>query len=324
MNDRAKTILCGVDGSQHSVRAAKVAQALSRALEIDLVLAHVSPGGVRPLPVAHPVAAASDLELESDLAVIADTAERAGLTGVRTRRVAAASPTAGLVATARVELPYLIVIGASGHSVLREALLGSVAGELPLKAPCPVVVTPPDVVMPDAMSPADDNSIVCGVGDSAETEAVARTAGDLARALEARLVLLHARLPQPPVGSAAMGRHSLAIADHVVAEREERISADVLGRATEWSGCERPALETVIETGDPAERIEAVAERERADLIVVGSRGRGLLRAAVLGSTSRKLAAGARRPVVIVGPSAQARAEGARAGPPWGKAPIAP
>ncbi len=74
------------------------------------------------------------------MAVIADTAGRAGLTGVRTRRVAAASPTSGLVASARVELPYLIVIGASGHSALREALLGSVAGELPLKAPCP---TPP-------------------------------------------------------------------------------------------------------------------------------------------------------------------------------------
>jgi nucleotide-binding universal stress UspA family protein len=306
MNDRARTILSGVDGSEHSVRAAKVAHALSRALDIDLVLAHVSPGGVRPLPVPHPVAAASDVELESDLAVIADTAGRAGLTGVRTRRVAAGSPTAGLVATARVELAYLIVIGASGHSVLREALLGSVAGELPLKAPCPVVVTPPDVVMPDAMSPAeDDKSIVCGVADSAETQAVARTAGELARALEARLVLVHARLPQPPVGSATMGRHSLAIADHVVAEREERISADLLGRATEWSACEGAGLETVIETGDPAERIEAVAEREPADLIVVGSRGRGPLRAAVLGSTSRRLAASARRPVVIVGPHAQ-------------------
>ena len=225
MNDQARTILCGVDGSEQSVRAAKVAHTLSKALDADLVLAHVSPGGLRPLPVA----AASDLELDGDLAVIADTAGRAGLTGVRTRRVVAASPTSGLVATARVELPYLIMIGASGHSALREALLGSVAGELPLQAPCPVVVTPPDVVMPDGMSLADDNSIVCGVADSAETEAVARTAGELAWALGARLVLVHARLPQPLVGSAAMGRHSLAIADHALAEQEERISVEVLG-----------------------------------------------------------------------------------------------
>ena len=94
------------------MRAAKVAHALSKALGADQVLAHVSPGGVQPLPVAYPVVAASDVELESDLSVIADTAGRAGLTGVRTRRVAAESPTAGLVATARVELPYLIVIGA--------------------------------------------------------------------------------------------------------------------------------------------------------------------------------------------------------------------
>jgi len=96
----------------------------------------------------------------------------------------------------------------------------------------------------------------------------------------------------------------LAIADEVVAEREQRIPARLLGRAVEWSGCEAAGVETVIENGDPAGRIEAVAERDRADLIVVGSRGRGPLRAALLGSTSRTLAARACRPVVIVGPAA--------------------
>ena len=212
MNHGSRTIVCGVDGSEQSVRAAKVAQALSKALGADLVLAHVSPGGVHPLPVAHPVAAASDDELESDLSVIADTAGRAGLTGVRTRRVAAVSPTAGLVATARVELPYLIVIGASGHSALREALLGSVAGELPHKAPCPVVVTPPGAIIPDQMSPAaGDNSVVCGVAEAPEAQAAARTAGALAQALERRLVLVHSRLPHPPTGSATISRRLLAI-----------------------------------------------------------------------------------------------------------------
>ena len=91
MSNRGRTILCGVDGSEHSVRAAKVAHTLANALDIDLVLAHVSPGGVRPLPVPHPVAAASEAELEGDLTVIADTAARASGKWDRYARVMATS-----------------------------------------------------------------------------------------------------------------------------------------------------------------------------------------------------------------------------------------
>jgi nucleotide-binding universal stress UspA family protein len=99
----------------------------------------------------------------------------------------------------------------------------------------------------------------------------------------------------------------VAIVDDVVAERDQRISASLLGRAVDWSGYDAAAVETTTETGEPAERIETVAEQERADLIVVGSRGRGPLRAALLGSTSRALAANARRPIVVVGAAAQGR-----------------
>jgi nucleotide-binding universal stress UspA family protein len=298
MGNRTRTILCGVDGSEQSVRAATVTHALGVALGAEIVLAHVSPGGVRHLPVAP---AAMEADMEGDLQVIADTAARAGVSGARTRRVKASSPTDGLVATARVELPYLIVIGASGHSLFREALLGSVAGELPLKAPCPVVVAPPHAAIPE-LGPADDPCVVCGVGDSPEAESAARAAGGLATGLEARLIIVNAQLPLPPARPVPLSHHSLAIDHEVLAEEQRQRSSRLLERALEWSG--RANAELATEIGDPAERIEAVAAREAADLIVVASRGRGPLRAAVLGSTSRMLAASAGRPVVIVGPSA--------------------
>jgi nucleotide-binding universal stress UspA family protein len=56
--------------------------------------------------------------------------------------------------------------------------------------------------------------------------------------------------------------------------------------------------------GLPAERLADIADDEHADLIVVGSRGRGAFRAAFLGSVSSSLVGIARCPVLIVPPGA--------------------
>ncbi len=52
--------------------------------------------------------------------------------------------------------------------------------------------------------------------------------------------------------------------------------------------------------GSPSAAIRAAADKESADLIVVGSRGRGGFAELVLGSTSHQLAHHAGRPLVIV------------------------
>jgi nucleotide-binding universal stress UspA family protein len=52
--------------------------------------------------------------------------------------------------------------------------------------------------------------------------------------------------------------------------------------------------------GIPAERLAELADDEGADLIVVGSRGRGVFKAAFLGSVSNSLIGIARCPVLVV------------------------
>jgi nucleotide-binding universal stress UspA family protein len=52
--------------------------------------------------------------------------------------------------------------------------------------------------------------------------------------------------------------------------------------------------------GSPAEALMAAAEAGDAELLVVGSRGRGSIRSALLGSVSRTLAMSSPRPVLIV------------------------
>lgn len=65
-------------------------------------------------------------------------------------------------------------------------------------------------------------------------------------------------------------------------------------------------VETVIRTGSPADEIVAAAREVDADLIVVGSRGRGGVRAALLGSVSDAVLHHATCPVLVVRPPEEA------------------
>ena len=60
------------------------------------------------------------------------------------------------------------------------------------------------------------------------------------------------------------------------------------------------AFRPVLAEGYPATLIREVAEAERADLVVVGSRGLGGFTELVLGSSSHQLAHHLERPLVIV------------------------
>ena len=59
---------------------------------------------------------------------------------------------------------------------------------------------------------------------------------------------------------------------------------------------------TVMEDGRPASVIAAVAERENADIIVVGRRGRGGIAELLLGSVSHELVLHSTRPVLLISP----------------------
>ncbi len=55
-----------------------------------------------------------------------------------------------------------------------------------------------------------------------------------------------------------------------------------------------------VAIGDPAAEIIEVAEKEKADLIVIGSRGLGTIKGVFLGSVSQKVTHHAKCPVMIV------------------------
>ena len=66
-------------------------------------------------------------------------------------------------------------------------------------------------------------------------------------------------------------------------------SAKILDKCKEVAHNQGVKLETVIAEGDAASNINGYAEKESFDLIVIGSRGLGRLKSAILGSTSNKV-----------------------------------
>jgi nucleotide-binding universal stress UspA family protein len=136
--------------------------------------------------------------------------------------------------------------------------------------------------------------ILAAVDGSAHGIRAARTAGRLARALDARLTLL--TVYAAPSGSRGGPHYTKGLIQGLngarrVVERARRAVLEAGGPEpdTDW-------LEGVPET-----RIIATARQGGYDLIVVGTRGRGRVRAALLGSVSNAVAAGARGPVLVVG-----------------------
>jgi nucleotide-binding universal stress UspA family protein len=137
-------------------------------------------------------------------------------------------------------------------------------------------------------------TVLCGVDWRDESRIAVRVARRLSERLGARLVLVHVA-PTPIIPTVSVipgGRVELAL-------REQRDAEELLD---EVATSERLGedVEQRVTFGDPAEQLAALAADERAELVVVTSRGRHGLRSALLGSVSTRLAASAPCAVVVV------------------------
>jgi nucleotide-binding universal stress UspA family protein len=90
----------------------------------------------------------------------------------------------------------------------------------------------------------------------------------------------------------------------VVQEKSER--DDVLALAVAEAETWHYGIETVTRAGDAPTQLAEAARERHAPLLVLGSRGRGPLRAELLGSVSAAATRFAPCPVVIVSPEAVA------------------
>jgi nucleotide-binding universal stress UspA family protein len=125
-------------------------------------------------------------------------------------------------------------------------------------------------------------SIICGLDDSESAKAAARVARELSAELGLRLVFAHIVEADS--------------SDEKITELLERFH-ELTERATEVEG----GAAWLLHTGQPADRLVAMAAEEKATLIVVGSEGP---RAALDHSISDEISRRASCPVVVVPPGA--------------------
>ncbi|MEM9683248.1 MAG: universal stress protein, partial [Pseudomonadota bacterium] len=91
--------------------------------------------------------------------------------------------------------------------------------------------------------------------------------------------------------------------DHPASARQmlEKFGTQILERAEFIAGREGArSIDRILEFGDPASSLLDTAEREKAELIVIGTRGLGRIKEIQLGSVSHKVAMLAPCPCMIV------------------------
>jgi len=216
------------------------------------------------------------------VAAAAEVAEVAPDVAV-SRQVTTGTP-AGLLVSLSAEA-QLAVVGHRGLGGFAGLVIGSVGMALAAHAACPVVV----VRGPDA--PRQDGPIVVGLDGSPQSEAALAFAVEAAVArrvpLRAVRVWLDPAVPYVVTGPADW--------DEEVKRQQDLLSEQLVGWREKYPDLrvepvlmqDRPAHALVQSTGD-------------AQLVVVGSRGRGGLAGMLLGSVSQAMLQHAECPVAVV------------------------
>lgn len=289
----AGRIVVGIDGSPQSSAALEwaIGRAHAGGSALALVSAYTLPAMEFYGFVADPNAV--DWAREYSMEILAAAAARAREVdaALEVTEAAEIGPASGVLIDA-ADGAEMLVVGRRGLGSAMSALLGSVSDRLSVEAPCPLVVVGPEG------AGSDQGPVVVGVDGSEFGEAA------LAFAMaEARVRGVGVR-----VVSVTESRPAASASDPELATRMSsaaEVDADaVISRALDVVPTrDGTAVETVVAEGHPAEAL--VAHAQDAQLIVVGSHGKGFIRRALLGSVSREVLRNAARPVAVVGRRAE-------------------
>jgi nucleotide-binding universal stress UspA family protein len=293
-----RTVLCPTDFSDVSARAETYAAALARHYDASLQLLHVDP----PMPVMAPYGEIPvDARLfeeqrevaEAELVKAGERARAGGLTVETTMK--GGHPAREILALADRAQADMLVIGTHGRGGVEHLLLGSVAEKIMRKASCPVLVVPPG-------APGDSDAlfsrILCPIDGSAASAHALTYALSLARETDGHVTLLYVVEPVPAAGEFGaldVEEYRRAGEEHARKVLREAVPDDV----RTWC-----RLDERVATGKPSERILDAATTERADVIVMGVRGRGAIDLLAFGSTTNEVIRRAGCPVLAVHPVA--------------------
>ena len=189
----------------------------------------------------------------------------------------------------------LLVVGSTDRGAVGRVLVGSTAERLMHGAPCPIAIVPHGW-----QAGAGLNTLGVAFVDTDEGHEALRGAYALARSAEAKLRVLTAVKPgvrttygeQQAGGDVQHGKGET----EVEGELRVRAEGELRGAIAALGG--DVAIESDVFVEDPADVLINVSQN--LDLLVCGSRGYGPRRAVLLGGVSRRLAAEAHCPVIVL------------------------
>ncbi len=276
-------IVVGVDGSGRSLRALVWAAHEATLRQYPLRIIHV-------LPRFHPYATTEEGRAQEarnwDQGVVDEATsllQEAHPDLEVTSAIPSGTPAAVLLAEA--EHAHTVVLGAKGMGGFGSLLLGSVALQVVGHSACPVVIV--------NHVTTGHGRIVVGADGSAHSRAALAYAFEEASLRGAQVQAVHAWSHPGP--------HAyVSSAQDAMAEEQRQEMEEWLAPLRE----EYPDVEVVEQLPDESPVIALARASDRADLLVVGSRGLGGFHGLALGSVSHHLLQFSQCPLAVIRPRA--------------------
>jgi universal stress protein E len=304
-NRPLRNVLIGTSLGEESDQVVRAGLAVARAAGARVHLVHAAP--LEPLPVGFDVGAGLALDGELIGEVInqsqrklAEQVERLGLQGseLAGAEVLTGAPYRVLADAAERTEAGLIVVGATECGPLSAELLGSTADRVLRKADCPVLIVRGELPVPPrrVLAPVDLSDL-SGEAVQSGLHLLSQIAGEGGDG-EVRVRMIYA----------LSFLDALAVRQRTGGTPLEQIESVATEELRRFAEANRPEarfqVETAVLQGEPRVEILRELEERPADLVILGTHGRGGMDRLMLGSVASTISRKAPCSVLVISPGA--------------------
>lgn len=279
MEDSVNPVVVGVDGTDNAIRAARWAAGVAHKLGAPLHIVHARPYlGPNPSDVIAAVRACEMSAQQERASAILDEAGRAVHGDHPDLRITTAHVSEA-VDRLLVDLSQhakLIVLGCDDLSVAAAVLIGSTTIAVATNSMCPVIAWRGEATA------LTDQPIVVGVDDDDPSRVAITSAFELADRFAVNIVAVHAWSTRRSAGDVALP--FMIDWNAVQADQREHLVNALAPWTRQYPDVD---VQYVVDQDKPSRAL--LRHSENAQLVIIGSRGRGPLAGAVLGSTGLNL-----------------------------------